>query len=291
MRLSARLLRRFLLLTVAAFTTALFVQACGDGGTSQTDCGPATCAGCCDSTGACQQGTSPDACGTAGGACGACGLGAVCQAGTCAVAGGGDAGADAGATDAGEDPDAGTDPDAGMDAGMDAGTDAGTDPDAGNPTDAGTDAGTDPDAGTGGDGVTCGAATCPVGDVCCVDFSSGSAVASCAETCPPTQGTLECDGPEDCGGGASQCCGTIDFGAGTFPSCPINDVAAACASTCTPNFPFSCSTTWTSAFCHTAADCAGFGQNNQCCTFEQSGASATICVNAFIAPAAAACHP
>jgi hypothetical protein len=56
-------------------------------------CGPDTCAGCCDSAGACLAGSSDFACGSAGSTCVACDSGRRCSAGFCTTgAGGGDGG-------------------------------------------------------------------------------------------------------------------------------------------------------------------------------------------------------
>lgn len=48
-------------------------------------CSASTCAGCCDATGVCQEGSSVDACGFAGGACASCTSIEVCRAGACAL--------------------------------------------------------------------------------------------------------------------------------------------------------------------------------------------------------------
>ena len=50
--------------------------------TSQS-CNASSCGGCCDSTGACQVGNSPSACGTGGAACSFCGSPLTCTAGAC----------------------------------------------------------------------------------------------------------------------------------------------------------------------------------------------------------------
>lgn len=111
---------------------------------TSTPCGD--CDGCCDASGACHPGTTPEACGAVGDACQACTTQQFCVRRTCVAAttGHDDAGtepADAGDTthDAGsETPDAG-------DAAHDAGAET---PDAG---DAAPDAGAEtPDAGSGG---------------------------------------------------------------------------------------------------------------------------------------------
>src|SRR5579884_1884230 len=55
--------------------------------TTPPPCGPATCAGCCDASGACRPGTADVACGAGGRACAACGTCRTCSSGRCAVAG------------------------------------------------------------------------------------------------------------------------------------------------------------------------------------------------------------
>ncbi len=71
-------------------TTAQAAAACGTSCTAcvaQGSSGGGTCNGCVDSTGTCQPGTSPDACGTGGAACNACLPGLRCNAGACGHAG------------------------------------------------------------------------------------------------------------------------------------------------------------------------------------------------------------
>jgi hypothetical protein len=60
------------------------------------------------------------------------------------------------------------------------------------------------DARGGGSGLTCGSATCPAGDTCCVGSGSSSCIGS-GTTC--TGLTFACDGPGDCGSG-QDCCYT-----------------------------------------------------------------------------------
>ncbi|MHB8873106.1 MAG: hypothetical protein ACYC8T_05410 [Myxococcaceae bacterium] len=55
-------------------------------------CGAGSCPGCCDSTGTCQGGTSPTACGVNGGACTSCATAPFCQAGLCSGGTGGGGG-------------------------------------------------------------------------------------------------------------------------------------------------------------------------------------------------------
>ncbi|MFZ5442223.1 MAG: EGF domain-containing protein [Myxococcota bacterium] len=75
---------------------ALGLAACSPN--SQKDCSPSTCNGCCDSTGTCQAGNTPLACGVSGAVCGACQLGESCTFGQCkaAVGQGGGAGGGSG---------------------------------------------------------------------------------------------------------------------------------------------------------------------------------------------------
>jgi len=80
--------------------SVLVVAACS---TPSTPCSAATCAGCCDSSGACQTGTDDAACGTAALLCSVCGSGFSCQNRTCmrTNAGGGSGGAAGGGTGGG----------------------------------------------------------------------------------------------------------------------------------------------------------------------------------------------
>src|SRR6516225_8771563 len=93
----------------------------------------------------------------------------------------------------------------------------------------GDDTGTPPgstggNGGTGGSagsaGVTCGqAGQCTTGHPCCVMAGAGGVMTMCATgaTCPQGQGSIACDGPEDCGAG--KCCGMFSIG----------NVSAACS--------------------------------------------------------------
>ncbi|MBL8934678.1 MAG: VCBS repeat-containing protein [Archangium sp.] len=73
------------------------VAACGP---SAKPCGPSTCSGCCDASGACRQTGSSSACGVGGALCQQCSGSASCAAGVCTSfgAGGGSAGGSAGGT-------------------------------------------------------------------------------------------------------------------------------------------------------------------------------------------------
>lgn len=53
----------------------------GDGGAEP--CSTTSCTGCCDATGACRSGETPDACGANGMSCGSCGAGLVCRLREC----------------------------------------------------------------------------------------------------------------------------------------------------------------------------------------------------------------
>ena len=70
--------RTFLMLLVG-FVGGLIVSACSPAAT----CTPATCGGCCDSSGKCQSGATPDFCGSNGVACAHCGTGTICQQNEC----------------------------------------------------------------------------------------------------------------------------------------------------------------------------------------------------------------
>jgi hypothetical protein len=246
---------------------AAFVACEGD----PAPCGPSNCDGCCTADGRCEAGTAANACGGNGNACGICtGLEACLVSACVPMTTGQDGGPtpeDAGTTDAGT---------------TDAGTDGGT-------TDAGTtDAGSPPDGGW--EGIVCGELVCTGNDICCADFSSGTLETSCAVSCPAGQATIACDGPEDCGGGTPYCCGDVVFGAGSLGSCPVDSLAAACAASCAPYIPFSCSSQGTVAPCHVRSHCADFGSYSECCSFELSGASATFCVTTLLSSVSLGCH-
>jgi hypothetical protein len=75
--------------TNLCYTTAdEAAAACGSSCTACVPSGGGTgpCAGCLDSTGTCQPGSDPSACGTGGGACSACTPGLRCNAGSCGPA-------------------------------------------------------------------------------------------------------------------------------------------------------------------------------------------------------------
>ena len=92
---------RTLLMLLAGFVGGLIVSACSPAAT----CTPATCGGCCDSSGKCQSGATPDFCGSNGVACAHCGTGTVCQQNECRAGstggGGGTTGGGGGATGGG----------------------------------------------------------------------------------------------------------------------------------------------------------------------------------------------
>ncbi len=142
------------------------VLALGWSSCSAPPCSESTCEGCCDSSGVCRGGTTPQACGASGQQCGVCAGDEVCSLGRCfessgtggggggAMTGGGGGAMTGGGGGTMTGGGGGTMTDAGTDAGVDAGIDAGTDAgfDAG--TDAGIDAGID--AGVIGGGVCAG---------------------------------------------------------------------------------------------------------------------------------------
>ncbi len=92
--------RTFLMLLVG-FVGGLIVSACGPA----ASCSPATCGGCCDTSGKCQSGATPEFCGSTGVACARCGTGTVCQQSECRAAsnggGGGTTGGGGGTTGGG----------------------------------------------------------------------------------------------------------------------------------------------------------------------------------------------
>lgn len=90
--------RTFFMLVIG-FVGGLIASACSPAAT----CSPATCGGCCDTTGKCQSGASPDFCGSVGVACARCGTGTICQQSECRAASsnGGGGGATGGGTGGG----------------------------------------------------------------------------------------------------------------------------------------------------------------------------------------------
>lgn len=69
-------------LALLVLTLAVVPFASGCGG-KKAACGSTTCQGCCDAAGECQQGTTPQACGTLGAFCSTCGNAQFCQFGVC----------------------------------------------------------------------------------------------------------------------------------------------------------------------------------------------------------------
>jgi len=95
------MIRSFLVGAVVGLLSSF--TACG--GSTTKACSPATCtSGCCDASGACQVGSSTQACGNSGFLCTVCGVGQVCTFGTCITqgsAGGGSGGGSGGGTGGG----------------------------------------------------------------------------------------------------------------------------------------------------------------------------------------------
>lgn len=92
------------------------------------------------------------------------------------------------------------------------------------------------DAGENPGPVTCGGATCPAGNICCVDFDGGPATCSTEQACQGS--TLSCDQPSDCPG--EDCCMYGGWGSTCSPTCIGGDQV-----------------------CDTAGDCGGLG--GACC--------------------------
>ncbi len=155
--------------------------------------------------------------------------------------------------------------------------DSGT-PDAGK-ADAGADAGRPMlDAGY----FDCAGTVCGGGNVCCFSLNdAGTASASCQASCGTDAGfTVSCDGPEDCGSGASQvCCGSATVGIGIPPACPPQSVSAVCkaAAACPTTLPAACPGVAQVRLCHADADC-GEAAYPYCCAFQQATVTTRICV-------------
>lgn len=85
-------------------------------------------------------------------------------------------------------------------------------------------------------GITCGAPGCTVGsEVCCIPSAASDDRTCVTGTCPGSNYTRACDGPEDCAGGI--CCGGDNLWTATCVT----------TGTCAP----------LEQFCHTGADCPG----------------------------------
>jgi hypothetical protein len=133
------------------------------------------------------------------------------------------------------------------------------------------------------DGVSCGSATCPVGQSCCVQamgMTTSSMCISPGGAC--TGAVLACDGPEDCGSAMPYCCGTIKFTGGTNPDAGapmFQGGDAMCTMTCDASFtPGSggSPTTVKTRLCKIDDDCAGLSIGggtiglNKCCSSAQA---------------------
>ncbi len=124
-----------------------------------------------------------------------------------------------------------------------------------------------------GDGVNCGGRACPATFTCCVDYSAGQPLYSCAATCPNTTVAVTCDGTEDCDPtGALYCCDqhqrlTPPNGAA---SC-VESGTISCQATCLHEDSFSgCSGSGVSRLCRAPADCEGDPNFANCCAVELS---------------------
>jgi hypothetical protein len=136
-------------------------------------------------------------------------------------------------------------------------------------------------------GVICGASTCPVGQVCCVNPTDAGFSFTCATSCD-AGATLSCDGPEDCPSAAPFCCANVDV-VGTPPSCTLTSGNAACAETCATSFVLNCPSKATVRACKKAADCTEPAFSN-CCTFSDgAGTTATFCAPNYMLSLAEKC--
>ena len=100
---------------------------------------------------------------------------------------------------------------------------------------AGSSSGGSAGASNGTGSIACGPSlACSGNEVCCLPLD-GSTQPTCATSCPSGTSTIECDGPEDCGG--APCCGSTTSGY----QCGVGDA-------CSPGV---------SQRCHNQNDCAG----------------------------------
>jgi hypothetical protein len=97
MVLCALMIRAFAFGVLSGLVLAF--AACG--GPTTKPCTSSSCSGCCDATGACQPGSSVQACGSAGFTCIACSIGQACTFGTCITQGMGGGGGAGGGTGSG----------------------------------------------------------------------------------------------------------------------------------------------------------------------------------------------
>lgn len=213
---------------VTALVVAMFVQSCGAG-----RCTPQSCPnGCCDTTGMCQLGSTPNACGRSGALCTACTLGFSCVGGSCTSlgTGAGTSGMGGGSSFGGGSPGGGTTA-GGTAGGMSAGGGTAGGMSAGGSTAGGTTAGgtsggmataggTAGGAGVGGGaagGMTFGqqcminAPNCPTGSACVVTNT-----ATTATTC-----TAGCNPVDDNCPNSSDRCGYYNIGGVTQRTCGL----------------------------------------------------------------------
>ncbi|MBI3180928.1 MAG: VCBS repeat-containing protein [Myxococcales bacterium] len=162
-------------------------------------CGPSTCSGCCDVTGACQAGNFANACGSAGSQCTICALGQTCQLGYCMVAGtSGDAGGGGGG--------------GGADGGGGGAIDGG--------------GGTDGGGGGGGGGSGCATGLSPCSGTCVDTRSDRANCGQCGRACSATQtcASGSCQAlPTDCRQTPCPSGNYCDLGSGQCkPGCAAN---------------------------------------------------------------------
>jgi len=132
--------------------------------------------------------------------------------------------------------------------------------------------------------VACGSATCAPDETCC---SSGAPPFTYAcvkgKSCPDGSGTLACDGPEDCSGGAI-CCADVRLETTCSPSVRT----AECRSSCFNMGPTPCPGNVRLRRCRAKADCTQPGYT-KCCVFETAGTSTELCANDGTASYAKSC--
>lgn len=242
-----------------ALTAVLLLASCGT--TSQT-CNASSCTGCCDASGACQQGGSNATCGSGGGLCQFCTSVQACTFGVCITQNGstgggvGTSGGGVGTTGGGSGATGG---------GGSAMTGGGTGTTGGGAATTGGGSGTT----GGGSGQTCSPTLCPQG--CCTE--SGVCITN---TTPGRCGSggnacAQCVQGQTCNSGAcTTCSGCIDVSTGT---CVTGNAQTACGRN--GGFCQSCGTSaCTNGVCANPpscgpGNCAGCCDGNTCFTTSQ----------------------
>ena len=170
-------------------------------------------------------------------------------------------------------------------------TDSGHTPEAGPTPDAGNPGNGDAQAGTYD--FPCGnKPDCLLTQVCCINPASMDPFSCVPLGMCPAGDSLNCDGPDECGGATPNCCGT-ETSTGSGSNCTPGTLGSACSSaaSCPTHLASGCPSTTTVVFCHDSPDCTD-PTDNKCCTFTSGNVALTFCTDATTATiAGATCHP